>query len=155
MGTFNGSVTRLKIVQNLNLLVGGIVPTTGTQISYFYYEANSDDLVFRSTRLIVPLAGIDDTIMESLSSYTLSIKTYQINKADIKLVTNPVKDVLRLRAIDFIEIKTITISDVSGRVLLKVDGNETAVDVSQLKTGVLIASVTTQNGIWTKKFIKQ
>jgi len=160
VGTFDGSVTRLKIVQNLNLSV--VVPPfpfpitgAGTQTSYFYYDANSDDLVFRSTRLEVPLAEIDDIIMESLSSYVLSTNKYQINKSDIKLVTNPVKDVLMFITSDFVEIKAITISDVSGRIVLKADTNESSLNVSQLKSGLFLVSITTKKGVVTKKFVKQ
>ncbi|GGZ76825.1 T9SS type A sorting domain-containing protein [Algibacter mikhailovii] len=152
---FDGAVTRLKIVQNLNLLVGGLVPATGTQTTYFYYDANSDDLVFRSTRLQVPLANIDNTTMESLSSSVLSTTTFKGIEADLKLTNNPVKDILRLSANDGVEVNAISISDLSGRVILKLETKKAIVDVSHLPSGMYVASIQTQRGIINKRFIKQ
>ena len=153
VGTFDGEVTRLKIVQNLNLMIS-ILTATGTQTSYFYYDANSNDLVFRTTRLEVPFGNIDETTMEVLSSYTLSTEKYQIAESDIKLQTNPVKDVLMLHSSNGIQIKSITISDVSGRIVLNSNTNKTTLNVSYLKSGLFFASIVTNWGIVTKKFIK-
>lgn len=156
VGTFDEEVTRLKIIQNLNLsTIGGFVTGPGTQTSYFYYDANSDDLIFRTTRLEVPLAGIDETTMEILLSYTLDTNRYEIAESDIKLVTNPVQDVLRFSVSNFVEIKAITISDVSGRIVLKSNTNESSINVNQLRSGLFLASITTDKGVITKKFVKQ
>lgn len=156
VGTFDGAVTRLKIIQNLNLsALGGFITGSATQTSYFYYDANSNDLIFRSTRLEAPLADIDDTIMESLITYALSTDKYQFADSEIKLVSNPVKDVLRFIANDFVEIKAIAISDVSGRIVLKADTNESSLNVSHLKSGLFLVSITTEKGVVTKKFVKQ
>lgn len=155
VGTFDGQVTRLKIIQNLDLLAGGIVPGTATQTSYFYYDANSDDLVFRSTNLVVPLAGINETTIESLSAYTLSTNQNQTNIFDLKLKNNPVEDVLRVIVSDFVEIKSLTVLDVSGRIILKTDTVEPSLNVSQLQSGLFLVSVSTNKGLFTKKFIKK
>ena len=155
VGTFDGSVTRLKIIQNLNLsALGGLVTSTATQTSYFYYDASSNDLVFRFTRLQVPLASIDDTLMESLSTYTLGNNKLQIAASDIQLISNPVKEMLMFRASNAIEIKSITISDLSGRIVLKSNTNNDSLDVSVLNSGLFLATVTTNKGLVTKKFVK-
>ena len=154
VGTFNGEVTRLKIIQNLNLLVSGFIPAAGTQTSYFYYDANSNDLVFRSTRFVVPLAGLDTTILESLSTYTLGIGNNQVVASQLYLITNPVQDVLSFSVSNLIEIQGITILDVSGRVVLKSDTNAASIVVNHLKSGLFFATITTNKGIVTKKFIK-
>ena len=155
VGTFDGEVTRLKIVQNLNLLVGGFVTGTATQTSYFYYDANNDDLIFRFTRLQVPLASIDETTQESLSTYTLKTNNFVTNNIDLKLLSNPVKDLLSFVVSDFIEIESTTISDISGRIVLKVDDNISSLNVSQLPSGLFMVSVSTNRGLVTKKFIKK
>lgn len=156
VGTFDGPITRLKIIQNLNLsALGGLVNGSATQTSYFYYDANSNDLIFRSTRLEAPLANIDDTIMESLITYSLSTDRNQYADPDIKLATNPVKDVLKLIANDFVEINGLTISDVAGRVVLKADTNESSLNVSHLNPGLFWVSIITNHGVVVKKFVKQ
>lgn len=155
VGTFDGQVTRLKIIQNLDLLAGGIVPGTATQTSYFYYDANSDDLVFRTTNLVVPLAGINATTIESLSTYTLSSNKDQANSFDFKLLNNPVEEVLEVMVSGFVEVKSITVLDVSGRVVLKTKTIKPSLNVSQLQAGLFLVSVSTNKGIFTKKFIKK
>ena len=93
--------------------------------------------------------------MESLITYALSTDKYQFADSEIKLVSNPVKDVLRFIANDFVEIKAIAISDVSGRIVLKADTNESSLNVSHLKSGLFLVSITTEKGVVTKKFVKQ
>jgi hypothetical protein len=161
VGTFDGAVTRFKIVQNLDL--SAVVPpfpfavtSTGTQTSFFYYDANSNDLVFRTSRLQVGSpVNIDETIMETLLTYALNNNKYEMAESDIKLVNNPVQDVLRFSVSDFIEIKGITISDISGRIVLKTDTNESSINVNQLKSGLFLVSIRTNKGVLTKKFLKQ
>jgi hypothetical protein len=157
VGTFDGPVTRLKIVQDLDLLVGGFVTGTAMQTSYFYYDASNDDLVFRTTRLQVtaPATDIDDTIMESLSTYTLSASKNKIAENDIKLQTNPVKNELSFITSNFINIKAVNILDISGRIVLKADTSKSTINVSQLTSGIFLASITTNKGVMTKKFLKK
>lgn len=160
VGNFDGVVTRLKLVQSLNLSAAfGFVTGTGTQTSYFYYDANNSDLVFRTNRVQIEIPSlsisIDDITMESLLVYTLGISDYQVAESDVKLVSNPIQDVLRFSVSDFIEIKDITILDISGRVVLKSKVNTSLLDVKSLKTGLFLASITTNKGIVTKKFVKK
>lgn len=156
VGTFDGEVTRLKIVQNLNLsTLGGLVTGTATQTSYFYYDASSNDLVFRTTRLEAPIASIDETLMETLFTYTLDSNEFQITEFDIRLMKNPVKNVLKFDINNSIKINAITISDISGRIVLKHHSNKPSINVSQLKSGLFLASVKTDKGMVTKKFIKE
>lgn len=160
VGTFDGEVTRLKVVQNLNLST--IVPplpvpvtTTGTQTSYFYYDANNNDLVFRTTLLEVPLVSINEEIMETLISYTLDNNEYQITDFDIKLKENPVNDILSFEVKKSININSITISDISGRIVLETDTISSSINVNQLNSGLFVISFKTDKGISSKKFIKK
>tara|TARA_R110000868_G_scaffold411163_1_gene702048 strand:+ start:1548 stop:2504 length:957 start_codon:yes stop_codon:yes gene_type:complete len=155
VGSFDGEVTRLKIEQNLNLsTLGGLVTGIATQTSCFYYDANSNDLVFRTTQLEVPLASIDDVVMETLSSYTLDNNEYEVTELDIRLMNNPVKDVLKFDVNNALKINEVTIYDISGRIVLKDYSNTSSVHVNQLKSGLFLVSVETDKGILTKKFIK-
>ncbi len=154
VGTFDGEVTRLKIVQNLNLLVG-FVPTTATQTSYFYYDANSSDLVFRTTRVVVPLASLDNTSLEMLSTYTLSTTEVSLKGKGIALTSNPVKNILKLDVKGGANVKEVEIYDITGKQVLSFKNKFNDFDVSQLKAGLFILSVTTDKGNTVKKFIKE
>ncbi|ALJ04401.1 hypothetical protein APS56_04280 [Pseudalgibacter alginicilyticus] len=162
VGTFDGAVTRLKMVQNLNLSAfGGILTAAGTQTSYFYYDANSNDLIFRTNRIqvVVPSPfesySIDVTSMEVLSTYTLDTNKHQIEESNIKLISNPVQHDLKFEVSDNIEIQSIIISDLLGKTVLISEGNEAIISVNQLKSGLFLATVRTNKGTITKKFIKQ
>lgn len=155
VGTFDGEVTRLKIEQNLNLsTLGGLVTGIATQTSYFYYDANSNDLIFRTTRLQVPLANIDDTLQEVLFSYTLETKQYGIAEFDLRLKNNPVKDVLRFDINNTVKINSVAIYDISGRMVLRHFSNAASIDLNQLESGIFLVSIETNKGNVTKKFIK-
>lgn len=154
VGTFDGEVTRLKIVQNLDLQVG-FLPTTGTQTSHFYYDANSNDLVFRTTRVVVPLASIDQTSVEVLSNFTLNTKEFTLDKVNVALRSNPVKDILKLDFEGNILIKNVTIYDITGKRVLRFENKTNDFDVSHLKSGLFLLSITTENETLVKKFVKE
>ncbi|MGC6431498.1 MAG: T9SS type A sorting domain-containing protein [Jejuia sp.] len=155
VGAFDGEVTRLKMVQNLNLLVSGIVPTTGTQTLHFYYDANSNDLVFRTTRIIVPLASLDQTSIEMLSNYTLSSAERTFDETNVSLKSNPVKSILKLSVEGNIKVKAVDIFDITGKQVLNFQDKANDFDVSQLKSGLFILSISTDEGNVVKKFIKE
>lgn len=156
VGTFNGEVTRLKLVQNLTLDVLN-VPFPATITSYFYYDANTDDLVFRYSRVQAdpPLvAAIDETVLESLSVYTLSTVDKTLASSQIQLL-NPVKDDLRFYFENGVRIGKIKIYDISGRVVLLETVTNNALNIGFLSSGMYIASIETNQGIVLKKFVKE
>ncbi|CAH8281613.1 putative secreted protein (Por secretion system target) [Mariniflexile fucanivorans] len=156
VGAFDGAVTRLKMVQNLSLnITFPPITASGTLTSYFYYDANSTNLIFRTNHLEVSDAGIDTTIMERLYNNPLSNDKFHISNSDLSLVSNPVQEVLRLNVSNNIKIQRITILDVLGKIVLKVDTNESSIPVNQLKSGLFFASITTDKGVVIKKFIKK
>lgn len=155
VGTFDGEVTRLKIIQNLNLsALGGLVTPTGTQTSYFYYDANSNNLIFRTTRLQIPYAGIDDSGMDILLSHTLSNKEFLETQVNVELLENPVKNILEFKVSDFVNVSDITILDVTGKLVIKSNTNALSVNVNHLKPGLFFAFIKTDIGVITKKFVK-
>src|SRR5690554_11177 len=158
-GAYSGAVTRLKIVQNLNLTY--MIPNVGTveQISYYYYDANDGTLIFRTStvHVLVSLAGINETttIMESFLSSPLSISNNQVTSTDIKLIPNPVEDVVNISINQNYPIRYATITDISGRRILTINESFASISVSNLQAGIYIANITTDNGVYTKKFLKK
>ncbi|WP_372753228.1 T9SS type A sorting domain-containing protein [Mariniflexile sp.] len=157
IGAFDGPVTRLKIVKNLTMSVSQFfgATTSATSTSYYYYDDNSSNLIFRSTRLEISDLSLDVTLMERLYNNPLSNEKFQTIDSHIKLINNPIKDVFELSVASFIYIQEITISDVSGRVVLKETTDKSSIDVKDLNSGLFFALIKTNKGIVTKKFLKQ
>lgn len=158
-GAYSGAVTRLKTVQNLSLTY--MFPNVGniTQTSYYYYDANDGTLVFRTNtvHVVVSLIGVNETVtvMESFLSSPLSVSLNQFVSNDMKLIPNPVGDVLNIHLNQYEKVRAITLTDMSGRTVLTVNDNLTSVSVSNLQVGMYIANSTTDSGIYTKKFLKK
>ncbi|GAB1856599.1 hypothetical protein MHTCC0001_14340 [Flavobacteriaceae bacterium MHTCC 0001] len=158
VGSFDGEVTRLKVIQNLdfNALFQNF---PGTITSYFYYDASSNDLVFRYTRVqVTPPIGdpIDNTLLEALSSYTLSSYDKEISDFKLRLTSNPItNNALQFETDTFTTVRRITISDVMGRKVLQGVASNKLLDISGLKSGLYVATFETNGGTISLKFIKQ
>jgi hypothetical protein len=157
-GAFSGSVTRLKTVQNITLNSSGIIGAV-IQTTYNYYKASNGDLVFRSNEinLVVPFLGLDETTstMESLLTSTLDISENEVVSNQIKIIPNPVKDVLNIKLNRNETIRSITLTDISGRNVLTINDNVSSVKVNELQAGIYIANIITEKGVYTQKFLKK
>ncbi|MCX7547105.1 T9SS type A sorting domain-containing protein [Xanthomarina sp. F1114] len=158
-GAYSGPVTRLKVVQTLNLTY--LIPNVGTvtQTSYFYYDANDGTLVFRTNTVdvVVSLLGINETItvMESYLSTTIGISDNQIVNNEFRIIPNPVSEVLNIRLNQNESIRSITLTDLSGRQVLHVNSNLTSISVNHLQTGMYIANIITDKGVYSKRVLKK
>jgi len=157
-GVFSGNITRLKTVQNLNLVISGIFPGTAIQTSYNYY-ANNGDLVFRATDITIsiPIAGINEntSLKESLLTSVLTVNRNEIAINDLIISPNPASNFLNINLRNGTSIKSIQITDLTGKTILKTDGNNTSLNIGHLQTGFYFATVATKNGTTTRKFIKK
>ncbi|MBC3758574.1 T9SS type A sorting domain-containing protein [Hyunsoonleella sp. SJ7] len=156
-GAYNGQVTRLKIVQSLSLMAVTPLPITAaaTQTSYFYYDASNADLVFRTARIEVPLLSVDETVMESLLSSTLSAKSSERDLNTMRIFPNPVKETLNFDLSSDVAIKAITVSDVTGRKVLSISTTSSTLNVNGLTAGIYIATLETSKGAVSRKFVKE
>ena len=67
---------------------------------------------------------------------------------------NPTSNVLNISNRNNIEINTISISDLNGRVIRNANSG-TSINVSDLNAGVYFVTIETAEGKSTKKFIKE
>lgn len=163
-GGFSGTVTRVKSIQNLTLMypVFGNIGT-GTLTSHSYYDDNNNGyLIFRSTRfeLNVSIPTIitineDRIVYESVLSDTLGVDQNEfISDDEVKIAPNPVGNFLNLHTSNQV-IKSILVTDATGKQVLKSYGENTSLPVSNLQTGFYIANITTEDNHFTLKFIKK
>jgi hypothetical protein len=153
-GTYNGNVTRLKIVQDLDLSVanGNVVQTT-----YHYYDDSTGGLVFRTrtVELTSTLLNSSTAILERFVSNVLSVDNKSLAATDLKLTKNPISDYLSFKVSDHATIRSISISDISGRsIISKKFTASNKLWINNLNTGVYILSISTDKGTLSRKFIK-
>lgn len=155
----SGSVNRLKSVQTMNLNYGA-VPNVGTmtQTTYNYYS-NSGVLKFRNTTTVisVPLMSINQTItqMEVYTATLLSIDDNIAESNEILTAPNPVEDFLNIKIAGNQSVQSISISDISGKSIVKLNNPGNSIDLSQLQKGIYIATITTDRNIFTRKLVKK
>ncbi|WP_300670280.1 T9SS type A sorting domain-containing protein [Soonwooa sp.] len=106
---------------------------SGTYISGDYYLV-VDDLVITQA---APTLAVNDLSKEQISVYP-----------------NPVMDVISLS--DFKNVKRVSISDISGKLVKNVDNPKESINISELKKGNYILNIQTVNGQQqTQKIIKK
>ena len=155
----NVPVTRLKTVQNINLIYG-IFGNIGTVVvtTYSYYRVTGNILIFRDATTVanVPLLSINNqttSIYEVFTAILLSNDESNFQENRFVVFPNPTENKLHFE--NYSEIKKIIITDLNGRTVLNQTQFENDIDVSYLKTGVYLATIFTENGNVNKKIIKK
>lgn len=156
IGNFDAGtvVTRLKTVQNLNLVYMFMTVGTVVQTTYSYYANDMEGFpIFRSTEseISVPILQLDYTTIsdETFQAQLLSADEFKSDKK-VVIAPNPVRDILRPMAEQ--PVTGIEIFDINGRLLTKADASE--VNVSGLSSGTYISVITFADGKSVHKFVK-
>ncbi|GAL64707.1 T9SS type A sorting domain-containing protein [Algibacter lectus] len=152
---FSGAVSRLVIIQDIALSIFPIKVADVVQTSNYYYKDNGD-LVFRTSRIDISSSIIPNQSFETaevLTTSTLGLGDQTISDADFSILPNPVKEELNINV--KAEVESISIVDLSGRQVLNVKTNERKLVVDQLKSGLYIANIATDKGVFSQKFVKQ
>ena len=101
---------------------------------------------------VIENPNINETIIVIEGSTILSVEDF--DKNDISLYPNPTSNFLNF-SIKGLENVPVQIIDVTGKIVLNAKiSNESAIDVSALKTGTYFAMLQVENKITTYKFIK-
>ncbi len=130
---------RYLVLENQYKLIEGIgFESFGIADSFEYGCLNNP--LFEWVELInmnQPL-GIHDIMLEKITFYP-----------------NPAQDLLTIENKSNIEITSIKLYDVLGRLALEEKGNVKQIDISHLNSGVLFVEIETEHGVVTKKVIKK
>jgi len=95
----------------------------------------------------------DETAIYS-EDCNLSISENELQQI-INIYPNPVIDILNIENNKNIGIDTITVYNILGKVILIEKINFNQLNLSELKSGILFVKIETENGIVTKKIIKE
>jgi hypothetical protein len=149
------SVTRLKIQQNITLFYLGAQVGTLAQVLYTYYAAAPADApVFRTltTTVVAPAFSLNET-QQSIESYYVVLGLNEpAAVATIAIAPNPVGNVLHLTGTT--EVKAITVTDASGRIVLHSNAAND-VSVGHLSAGMYYVTVEAGATVQTLKMLKQ
>ena len=124
-----------------------------TEYTVNYTPTSSGTYYFGFHHFTPGVAGAVSLGLDTFSlTSTLSNESFTMNNFDI--YPNPTSNVLNISNTNNIEINTISISDLNGRVIKNVNG-VTSINVSDLNAGVYFVTIETAEGKSTKKFIKE
>ena len=103
--------------------------------------------------------GNNKSDTQNFGVYARMAKYNELELGDIvKVYPNPVKDVLNIN-VGSHQIKNVNIYDVNGRLILENNINHHSSNVQlkipQIKSGIYLLSIETNNGILFKRLIKQ
>ena len=93
----------------------------------------------------------ESTASNAVSSAVLNVASEEFDKA-FQMYPNPVNDVLSISFPG--NINTVQIFDTTGKQVLQVKNPTMTIDISQLKSSIYILKIMTDDGILTKKLIK-
>lgn len=103
---------------------------------------------------------VDTSISESiaqdrfyLSFEQVTLSNQSFEEADVRLHPNPVENQLQVKLPDSIEVKEIRIYTMLGQEVT--NSQSKTIDVSNLKSGIYLVEILTEQGKFTKKIIKQ
>lgn len=97
---------------------------------------------------------VGSTTVYALDCLALSTNTIS-NEPNCIFFPNPTKNILFIKDNASIEIEKITVTDISGKVVLIENNNFKQLNVSRLEGGVLFVTIQTGKGIITNKIIKK
>tara|TARA_R110000787_G_scaffold38086_3_gene96239 strand:+ start:11996 stop:12718 length:723 start_codon:yes stop_codon:yes gene_type:complete len=113
------------------------------QYEFFTFSNGQDGL-------IIYLDPFDQAVF-SRSSLSISDN----KNIDFTLYPNPVNDILQIKNNNAYQIISIRIYDLIGKLLMAKKGNVDQLDLSSLNNGVLLLEIETDQGVLTKKLIKE
>jgi hypothetical protein len=158
LGYSNVPVARLKIVQEMILFYNGIQAGTLNQTMYHYYTYTGDSFVnyplIRSitSNLSVPALELDYDA-DSFEVFNVGLLTTTTNtKQKITIAPNPVGNELNFANAN--DITAVTVTDASGRVVLKSNSGD-SINTSGLNSGIYLVTVQAAWGITTLKMVRQ
>ncbi|HEU0136190.1 MAG TPA: T9SS type A sorting domain-containing protein [Flavobacterium sp.] len=155
-GSTSDEVTRFKIISNLDFeyVPFGNVGTLN-QVKYYYYRQGDLFPFFKSTTttISIPLLGVNETTndLRHGNPAFLGTEGHRINK--LVTFSNPVGDNLTISN-ENLQISTIQIFDINGRLVINQKFDATNTDVSALNSGTYIVIFDTEHGMISKKMLK-
>lgn len=134
-----------------------VIDTTITDTAYITPSGN-DTLIYSGTYIdILPNAsqnGCDSLIKINLISNIVGINEI-LNTTEVESVIYPNPTSSQLTIVADLDIHEINIHDITGKLIKRIIHNTNNINVADLSNGVYFIKLVTDEGIITKKFVKQ
>ncbi|WNM17919.1 T9SS-dependent choice-of-anchor J family protein [Flavobacterium capsici] len=118
-------------------------PTTGTY--YFGFNHNN------------PATSVATSIVLDKVEFTTNLNSNDFLSNNLVVYPNPTKNIINISNSLNAVVDNVVLTDLNGRVVKsqKINATEGQVDISDLATGIYMMNVTTDQGVATKKVIKE
>jgi murein DD-endopeptidase MepM/ murein hydrolase activator NlpD len=126
--------------------------TTFYYSSYWYWTYNSS-FFNQSGQWKLRFTYLGNTVEHLFNYGTLATDNFEKNNFDF--YPNPSDGIINIENESQILLKEISIHDISGKKLMSEKSNFKKIDVSNISSGVYIIKFESENGIYSKKFIKK
>ena len=84
--------------------------------------------------------------------YQSGVEDILLNNS-VSILPNPAKDIIKIQS--EVELYNIEVYDINGRLVLNVNDNQTAIDISKLENGVYFFTALSDKGKIVRRFVKQ
>lgn len=176
----NSDLVRLELESNqalthINLKNGNNSSIDGStyNLTLEYYQNTTPSVSYPITKEVVitdcpNLVGICvDDINYAIANFTQVEPpvTYTVNcsfgyeksnlETQLTIYPNPTEDILFIQFKNGTELKGVSVYNLQGRKLLKIEGNKKTIDLEQLNAGIYLLKIKTNEGIIHYKLIKK
>lgn len=153
--TATGATSLTTFITADQTATGGGNSTNYTKVTVTYVPATTGNYSFGIKAFNTTTApfymGFDDF---ALTQTNLGTADTSVKKNEIKIYPNPFKDVLNISEIE--KVTSVTVSDVSGRVVRTIDNPTKEIDLSLLNSGLYLVTLRLKDGTqYTVKAIKK
>ena len=149
--TFSGESINIasQTVENGNLVIR---PADPERVNYDFGGWFTDNGTFLNEWNFETDVVTQDTTLYAKWEETTRIS--EIENAGLKIYPNPVKNELRVESGE-LRINQVEIVDLSGKTIYKFHNPTNQINVSALSQGVYFVKIETDNGVVTRKFVKE
>jgi len=133
--------------------------STAFTLKTYNFTPSSTGTYYFSIKHTSPINAGGGTQAFLIDNFTVSqtLSTNDFVSSKFKVYPNPVNDIVTISNQGNIEINKVTVTDINGRTvkLLNLNGvTETRINVSELNAGVYFIKIDTNEGVATKKIVK-
>lgn len=121
-----------------------IKPKTTVQLGDVF---SGDARIYFDYNLPIITNTVSTTVVESLG-----VNEYE--KDTVSIYPNPFNDIIYINSKNGVEVNTIKIIDMHGKVLIKSDDGADKIKTDQLSSGIYLLSIKTSSGMFISKIIK-
>ena len=153
-----GSFTTVGVTVNPSLVAGFVYPKTWTQYAYTVAGLPTPTPVKFAFRYFVTNGGPSGANSDLIGIDTFLVdrplNTDTFFKSNFSIAPNPANDFVTISKNSAIDITSVTVTDINGRIVKEINNDAATISVADLNAGVYFLKINTAEGSGTTKLIK-